>query len=81
MTPSLDQGEFISDALASVAEQDYPNIEHIVVDGGSRDQTRDAVAPFLDRITWISEPDRGQSDAINKGFRLANGLDPDLAQL
>jgi Glycosyl transferase family 2 len=73
VTPSLNQGRFIGDALASVAGQDYAHVEHIVVDGGSKDETREAVEPFLGRITWVSEPDRGQSDALNKGFRLARG--------
>ncbi|MDP9017309.1 MAG: glycosyltransferase, partial [Candidatus Eremiobacteraeota bacterium] len=53
--------------------QDYPNIEYIVMDGASRDDTADVVAPYADRLRFISEPDRGQSHAINKGFALARG--------
>lgn len=72
VTPSLNQGKYIEEAILSVLEQDYPRVEHIVVDGGSTDQT----VSILHRhrhLHWVSEPDRGQADAINKGFRLANG--------
>lgn len=72
VTPSLNQGRFIDDAIRSVAGQDYPNIEHIVVDGGSTDPTIDVLRSHS-HLHWISEPDRGQADAINKGFRMARG--------
>lgn len=72
VTPSLNQGRFIRDAIQSVADQDYPNIEHIVVDGGSTDQTIELLRSHP-HLRWISEPDRGQADAINKGFRMAGG--------
>ncbi len=72
VTPSLGQGRFIEDAIRSVLEQDYPRIEHIVVDGGSTDETLDLLGRYPD-LTWVSEPDDGQADAINKGFRLAHG--------
>ncbi|MCL5292010.1 MAG: glycosyltransferase [Actinobacteria bacterium] len=72
-TPSFNQGKFIEDTIKSVLEQDYPNIEYIVVDGGSTDNTLDILKRYEDRLIWISEPDEGQSDAINKGFKMAKG--------
>lgn len=72
VTPSLNQGEFIEAAIRSVAEQDYPQIEHIVVDGGSTDATLDVLHRHPE-VRWLSEPDDGQAAAINKGFRLARG--------
>ncbi len=74
ITPSYNQGQFIEATIQSVLNQTYPNIEYIVVDGGSTDQTMDLVRKYQDKIaTVIHEKDRGQSDAINKGFRLAKG--------
>jgi glycosyltransferase involved in cell wall biosynthesis len=73
VTPSLNQGRFIAETIESVRVQDYPRIEHIVKDGGSRDETPRIVARYLDRLTWISEADRGQSHAINQAFRMASG--------
>lgn len=75
ITPSYNQGEFIEDNLKSVANQKYDNIEHIVIDGGSTDDTIDVLKKYEDiyNLRWISEPDEGQSDAINKGFKKANG--------
>lgn len=75
ITPSLNQGKFIEDTLESVRNQDYPNIEHIVVDGGSTDTTLDILKKHENTysLKWISEPDRGQSDAVNKGFKMARG--------
>jgi len=72
VTPSLNQGRFIEQAIRSVAEQDYPRIEHIVVDAGSTDETLDVLRRHP-RVRWTSEPDRGQADAINKGFATAKG--------
>lgn len=72
VTPSLDQGRFLAAAIRSVAEQDYPRLEHIVVDGGSSDETLE-VLRASHGVRWISEPDEGQADAINKGFALAEG--------
>jgi glycosyltransferase involved in cell wall biosynthesis len=72
VTPSLNQGRFLEATLRSVAEQDYPRIEHIVVDGGSTDETLEVLARHPG-LRWISEPDDGQADAINKGFALAAG--------
>jgi len=72
VTPSLDQGAFIAECIASVTSQDYDALEHVVVDGGSTDGTLDVLrAHEGDRLRWVSEPDAGQSDAINKGWRMA----------
>jgi len=73
VTPSYNQGGFIRETLESVLAQDYPHIEHLVIDGGSTDETAAVVAEYSGRLSWICEPDRGQSDAINKGFRRARG--------
>ena len=72
VTPSLDQGRFLGQAIASVLEQDYPRIEHIVVDGGSTDETVEILRSHA-HLRWVSEPDAGQAAAINKGFRMAEG--------
>jgi glycosyltransferase involved in cell wall biosynthesis len=72
VTPSLNQGGFIEEGLASVRAQTYPNVEHLVIDGGSTDET----LPILREapgIRWISEPDAGMYDAINKGLRMSSG--------
>lgn len=73
ITPSYNQGRFIEETLLSVLNQDYPNIEYIVMDGSSTDNTLEILKKYSTRITWFSEKDKGQSDAINKGFRLAKG--------
>lgn len=73
VTPSYNQGEFIRATIDSVLSQDYPNLEYIVMDGGSIDQTASVVADYAGRLTWISEQDRGQAHAINKGFAMAKG--------
>ena len=73
VTPSYNQGRFIAATIESVLTQDYPNIEYIIMDGGSTDETAAVVEPYLDRLTFISEKDRGQSHAINKGFSMARG--------
>jgi glycosyltransferase involved in cell wall biosynthesis len=72
VTPSLNQGAFIEEAIVSVLEQKYPNFEHIVVDGGSTDETL-AILGRYPHVKWVSEADDGQSDALNKGFRMAQG--------
>jgi len=74
VTPSFDQGQFIEETIRSVLLQSYPNLEYIVIDGGSRDGSVDVIrayAPWL--AYWVSEPDRGQSHAINKGWAKATG--------
>ncbi len=74
VTPSYNQGQFIEETIRSVLLQGYPNLDYIVVDGGSTDQTVNILEkydPWIDH--WVSEPDEGQSDAVNKGFRQASG--------
>ena len=73
VTPSYNQGRFIEETIMSVINQDYPRIEYIIMDGGSTDDTLDILRKYESRITWYSEKDKGQSDAINKGLRLARG--------
>ena len=73
VTPSYNQGEFIRATIESVLAQDYPRLEYIVMDGGSSDQTPAIAAEYASRLTWISEKDRGQAHAINKGFGRAKG--------
>ena len=75
VTPSLDQGHYIGETIASIASQDYTPFEHIVVDGASTDGTLDVLRghQHLSHLRWLSEPDSGQSEAINKGIRLSKG--------
>lgn len=73
VTPSYNQGRFIEETILSVLNQEYPNIEYLVIDGGSKDDTIDILRRYEGRLTWISEPDMGQSHAINKGFKMAKG--------
>ena len=75
VTPSLDQAGTIAQTLQSVREQSYPNIEHIVADGGSTDGTLEILrrAESGSALRWSSEPDSGMYAAINKGFSRANG--------
>ncbi len=73
VTPSYNQGHFIRATIESVLSQDYPRIEYIVMDGGSTDETAKVVREYASRLKFISERDRGQSHAINKGFRMAKG--------
>src|SRR5580658_2111203 len=73
VTPSYNQGPFIRSTIESVLSQDYSSLEYIIMDGGSTDETASVVKDYSSRLTWISEKDRGQSHAINKGFRMARG--------
>ena len=73
ITPSLNQGSYIEETILSVKNQTYKEIEYIVIDGGSTDETLDILRKYSDSLTWISEPDKGQSDAINKGWRMSKG--------
>lgn len=73
VTPSYNQGRFIAATIESVLSQDYPNVEYIVVDGASTDNTADVVSGYAGRLTFVSEPDRGQAEAINKGLKRARG--------
>jgi glycosyltransferase involved in cell wall biosynthesis len=75
VTPSFNQGRYLRDTIASVLSQSYPTIEYLVVDGGSRDESLDVLRSYAHepRLRWLSEPDRGQSDAINKGWAACHG--------
>ncbi len=74
VTPSLNQGQFIEETIRSILLQNYPNIEYIIIDGGSSDNTLEIIRKYEKWIDiWISEPDNGQSQAINKGFMRSTG--------
>jgi len=73
LTPSYNQAAWLADNLRSVACQTYPNIEHIVMDGGSDDGSVEILSAAGDTVIWTSEPDRGQSHAINKAFARSRG--------
>ena len=72
VTPSYNQGQYIGENIESLFDQHYPNLEHIVVDGGSNDNTLEVLEKY-NHIKYISETDNGQAEAINKGFKMATG--------
>ena len=75
ITPSYNQGNFIEETIRSVLLQGYPNIEYIIIDGGSTDNTIEIIRKYEPWISyWVSEPDNGQTDAIQKGFDRCNGV-------
>jgi len=74
VTPSYNQGDYLEKTINSVLQQDYPNLEYIVIDGGSTDNSAKILQQYDSHIDyWVSEPDSGQSDAINKGFKRCSG--------
>ena len=73
ITPSFNQGDFIEQTILSVLSQDYPNLEYLVMDGGSSDTTLNVLEKYSGKVMWMSEPDQGQTHAINKGLRRATG--------
>ncbi len=73
VTPSYNQAGFIEETILSVLDQNYPNLEYWVFDGGSTDGTVEILRKYEGRLHWVSRKDRGQSDALNQGFRQARG--------
>lgn len=73
VTPSFNSREYILETIHSVINQFYPNIEYLIMDGGSTDGTVDLLRSFGGEIKWVSERDEGQSNAINKGFKIVDG--------
>jgi glycosyltransferase involved in cell wall biosynthesis len=75
ITPSFNQGQYLQATIQSVLDQQYPALQHLVIDGGSTDGTLDILRHYTKRssLYWLSEPDNGQAEAINKGFKQATG--------
>ncbi len=73
VTPTYNSGKFIEATLKSIHDQGYSDLEHIVIDGLSSDDTLNTLEKYKNKLKWISEKDKGQSDAINKGFRQITG--------
>jgi glycosyltransferase involved in cell wall biosynthesis len=74
VTPSFNQGIYLEDCIRSILDQEYPNLEYFIIDGESSDESVHIIREYESRLSgWVSEPDQGQSDAINKGLKWASG--------
>lgn len=74
VTPSFNQGRFLEETILSIHRQNYPSLEHIIIDGGSTDESVEIIQKYASRLAyWVSEPDGGQTDALIKGFSKASG--------
>jgi glycosyltransferase involved in cell wall biosynthesis len=74
VTPSFNQGKYLETAIRSILDQDYANLEYIIIDGGSTDESVEIIKKYQDSLAhWVSEQDEGQYHAINKGFSHSNG--------
>jgi glycosyltransferase involved in cell wall biosynthesis len=74
ITPSFNQGRYLEQTINSIFDQNYPNLEYIIIDGGSTDNSIEIIKKYEKHINyWISKPDKGQSDGINKGLKIAKG--------
>ena len=74
VTPTYNQGSYIEECIQSILDQGYPNLDYIIIDGGSIDNTVDIIKKYQDQLSyWVSEKDEGLYDALNKGFKKATG--------
>ncbi|HJQ94455.1 MAG TPA: glycosyltransferase, partial [Acidimicrobiia bacterium] len=74
VTPSFNQGRFLPETMESIHGQGYPRLEHIVIDGGSSDESVSVIKRYEGQLAyWVSEPDQGQTDALIKGFARSTG--------
>lgn len=74
ITPSYNQGQYLEQTILSILDQNYPNLEYIIIDGGSTDSSVEIIKKYRKYISyWVSEKDQGQSHAINKGLRKVSG--------